>query len=73
MPSNAEEFDALQGFSDQLGAIIFKESDDIPDTVKAFFNAISSGSGASLDFLKVEVVEWLRANNMLANYVVRAR
>ena len=73
VPGSTEEFDAVQRCSDQLGAIRFIENDDVPATVKAFFNAISSGSGASLDFLKVEVVEWLRVNNMLANYVVRAR
>lgn len=73
VPGSAEEFDAVQGCSDQLGAISFIENENVPATVKAFFNATSSGSGASLDFLKTEVVDWLRANNMLANYVVRAR
>ena len=73
VPGSAEEFDVVQRCSDQLGAIRFVENDDVPATVKAFFNAISSGSGASLDFLKADVVDWLRENNMLANYVVRAR
>ena len=73
VPGSAEEFDVVQACSDQLGAIRFIENDNVPATVKAFFNATSSGSGASLDFLNAEVVGWLRANNMLANYVVRAR
>jgi hypothetical protein len=73
VPETAEQFDALQGCSDQLVSISFVENDDVPATVKAFFNATSSGSGASLDFLKVEVVDWLQKNNMLVNYVVRAR
>jgi hypothetical protein len=73
VPTSAEEFDDVQSCSDQLAAITFKENDDVPGPVKAFFNATSSGSGAGLDFLTAEVVEWLRTNNMLANYVVRAR
>ncbi len=73
VPASAEDFDDVQSCSDQLAAIKFQENDDVPGPVKAFFNATSSGSGASLDFLTPEVVEWLRVNNMLANYVVRAR
>lgn len=73
VPASIEEFDDVQSCSDQLAAITFKENDDVPGPVKAFFNATSSGSGAGLDFLTVEVVEWLRTNHMLANYVVRAR
>ena len=73
VPSSAEEFDLVHDCSDKLGAIRFVENDDVPGAVKAFFNATSSGSGANLDFLTVEVVDWLRTSNMLANYVVRAR
>lgn len=73
VPASAEDFDDVQSSSDQLAAITFKENDDVPGPVKAFFNATSSGSGADLVFLTAEVVEWLRANNMLTNYVVRAR
>jgi hypothetical protein len=73
VPASAEDFDDVQSCSDQLAAITFKENDAVPGPVKAFFNATSSGSGAGLDFLTVEVVEWLQTNNMLANYVVRAR
>jgi len=51
----------------------FVVNKDLPPPVKAFFNATSTGTGASLDFLTLEVIEWLRTNNMLANYVVRAR
>lgn len=73
VPSSAEELDLVHDCSDKLGAIHFVENDDVPGVVKAFFNATSSGSGANLDFLTAEVVDWLRTNNMLANYVVRAR
>ena len=73
MPASAEDFDDVDSCSDQLAAITFKENDAVPGPVKAFFNATSSGSGASLEFLTTEVVEWLRINHMLSNYVVRAR
>ena len=73
VPASAEDFDDVQSCSDQLAAITFKENDDVPGPVKAFFNATSSGSGAGLEFLTAEVVEWLRTNHMLTNYVVRAR
>ena len=73
VPGSAEDFDEVQSCSDQLAAIKFQENDDVPGPVKAFFNATSSGSGAGLSFLTAEVIEWLRTNNMLANYVVRAR
>ncbi len=73
VPASGEDFDDVQSCSDQLASISFKENDDVPGPVKAFFSATSSGSGARLDFLTAEVVEWLRTNNMLANYVVRAR
>jgi hypothetical protein len=73
VPASEDDFDDLQSCSDQLAAIKFQENDDVPGAVKAFFNATASGSGASLDFLTAEVVDWLRTNNMLVNYVVRAR
>ncbi len=73
VPASAEDFDDVQLCSDQLAAIKFQENDDVPGPVKAFFNETSSGFGASLNFLTPEVVDWLRTNNMLGNYVVRAR
>ena len=73
VPANSQEFEEVHSCSELLSAIIFQENDDVPGSVKAFFNATSSSSGANLDFLTQEVVDWLRANNMLANYVVRAR
>jgi hypothetical protein len=73
VPTTTDEFDKVHEWSNELGAIQFVENDDVPGPVKAFFNAISSGSGASLEFLTPEVVGWLRTKNMLVNYVVRAR
>lgn len=73
IPGNVEALREVLECSKDLADIKFVENDDVPLPVRAFFNATSLGSGASLDFLIPEVIEWLRTNNMLANYVVRAR
>jgi|AZIJ01.1.fsa_nt_gi hypothetical protein len=73
VPSSAEALREAHECSKELENIQFVENDEVPVPVRAFFNATSSAGGASLDFLTPEVIEWLRANNMLANYVIRAR
>lgn len=73
VPGTAEELDEVQACSRELSEIRFVENDDVPVAVREFFNATSSGSGANLDLLTPEVIEWLRTNNMLNNYAVRAR
>lgn len=73
VPSTVEELREVHECSEDLAAIKFVENVDVPVDVSAFFNATSSGGGAGIDLLTLEVIEWLRTNNMLANYVVRAR
>jgi hypothetical protein len=73
VPGTVEALHEVHACSKDLADIKFVENDDVPTSVKAFFNATSTGNGANLDFLTPEVIEWLRTNNMLANYVVRAR
>lgn len=73
VPASAEDLDGVQTCSKELSEIRFVENDDVPVAVREFFNATSSGSGANLDLLTPEVIGWLRANNMLNNYAVRAR
>jgi len=73
VPGTVEALREVHACSKDLAEIKFVENDDVPISVKAFFNATSTGSGANLDFLTPEVIEWLRTNNMLVNYVVRAR
>jgi hypothetical protein len=68
-PTSAENFQELQLLSQQLTAIKFQE--DVPDAVRTFLEALSTGAG--LHLLSAEVLEWLRDNGLLANYVVRAR
>ena len=70
MPQSAIEFNELKSISDQLSAISFSE-ENIPADVRRFFEA--TGFGASLNLLTNDVFEWLRNNDLLDRYVVRAR
>jgi len=69
IPQDACEFETLRSLSRQLAQIKFQE--DVPINVRKFFEATSAG--ASLDLLTNEVIDWLRKNNLLGSYVVRAR
>lgn len=73
LPNSAEDLKDVQNCSKELTDIRFIENDDVPMAVRAFFNATSTGNGANLDLLTTEVIDWLRTNNMLNNYAVRAR
>lgn len=70
IPKDDDEFIILGEVADQLAGIHFEEN-DIPDDVRRFFEA--TNAGASLELLTVEVIEWLRSNNLLNRYVVRAK
>lgn len=70
IPKDAEEFKALRIISEQLAEIKFEDK-NIPDDVRKFFEA--TNTGASLELLTSEVIEWLRSNNFLNRYVVRAK
>lgn len=70
IPKDDDEFIHLGEISTQLSEIKFEE-ENIPDDVRKFFEATSTG--ASLDLLTVEVIDWLRSNNLLSRYVVRAK
>lgn len=73
LPISAEDLKDVQNCSKELTEIRFIENDDVPMAVRAFFNATSTGNGANLDLLTTEVIDWLRTNNMLNNFAVRAR
>lgn len=73
LPRNAIDLQNAQEISKQLSEIRFIENDDVPVSVRQFFNATSSGTGANLEFLTVEVMDWLRLNAMLDKFAIRAR
>jgi len=68
-PVDSDDFDTLRLLSNQLTEIVFQE--DVPDDVKKFLDATSSG--AALDLLTPDVLKWLRENELLGNYTVRAK
>lgn len=68
-PTSAEEFLKLRLLSQQLAKIEFQEN--VPEAVRMFLEASSAGAG--LHLLTAEVLTWLHDNNLLANFVVRAR
>jgi hypothetical protein len=68
-PNSSEEFMEMRDSSNKLSEIEFQE--DIPDSVRKFLEATKRG--ASLEFLTPEVIEWLRSNDSLDSYIVRAR
>jgi hypothetical protein len=68
-PTSAEDFQKLHLLSQQLAAIKFQE--DVPEAVRKFLEALSTGAG--LHLLTPDVLTWLQENGLLANYVVRAR
>lgn len=67
-PVDSAAFNSLRLLSKELTEIIFQ--DDVPDDVKTFLDATSSG--AELDLLTPGVLKWLRDNELLSNYIVRA-
>jgi hypothetical protein len=67
--STAQELDEVHRCSEALTNITFVE--DVPKAVELFINAVPSGAG--LELLTAEVIEWLRAQGLLGSFVVRAR
>jgi hypothetical protein len=72
IPRNDEEFENLVNISKQLDEINFQVGEDVPQSVIKFFNAIKI-TGASLELLNAEVLDWLKENNLLNNYTVRVK
>ena len=71
VPSQTETLQEVQKWSNELSQIRFVEHNDVPVSVREFFNATSIG--ANLDLLTADVIAWLRANDMLDKFCVRAR
>jgi hypothetical protein len=73
IPSNAEILEEVHRCSDELGKIQFVDNENVPAAVKRFFDAVATSSGASLELLTTEVIDWLHENELLGNYFARAR
>lgn len=71
IPANCEAIQEVRRNSEELAKIKFDES--VPEEVGNFFEAVASNTGASLELLTPTVFKWLRDNNLLGNYVARAR
>lgn len=69
IPKDDDEFQNLRMMSEKLAQIKFQE--DVPDDVRKFFEATNTGAG--LELLTIEVIDWLRGNNLLGSYIVRAK
>ena len=73
VPTTRTDLENIKNWSIELSEIKFIQNDALPKAVREFFSAISSGRGANLDLLTKEVLDWLRTNNMLNNYSVKAK
>jgi hypothetical protein len=69
IPETVGEFNTLKALSIELATVKFQEK--VPEAVRKFFEATSTGAG--LDLLTDEVIDWLRTHNLLSSYVVRAK
>ena len=68
-PITTEVLDDIETIGSSLHEIIKKVDFDVPDEVKNFFNGIENG-GADLSLLNETVVNYLRENNMLADFKI---
>ncbi len=71
IPESQAEFDRVHHCSDALAKISFDEN--VPTDVAKFFAATASNTGASLELLTSDALQWLRQHGLLGKYVVRAR
>jgi len=71
IPTTPEALARLREHSLQLCGMRFET--DVPDDVRAFFEAVATPFGATLNHLTDSVIAWLKNNGHFDTYVVRAR
>ena len=71
IPSDTRAIEEIQQHSSALEKIKFDEN--VPAEVAKFLQATQTDTGAGLELLTYTVLEWLRSNESLDEYVVRAR
>jgi len=69
IPEADEDFIAIKNLVKNISEIKFQEN--IPENVKKFFE--QTNIGASLEYLTEDVMKWLRENDLLSSFVVRAK
>lgn len=68
-PITTEVLNDIETIGSNLQEIIKKVDFDVPDEVKNFFNGIENG-GADLNLLNETVINYLRENNMIADFKI---
>ena len=71
IPENQEVFQKIHSLVKQLSEISMAFKEDVPEDVKKFFDQTTFG--ASLDYLTEDVMVWLRENDLLSSFVVKAK
>lgn len=69
IPEDEKDFITIKNLVKKISEIKFQEN--IPENVKKFFDQTTFG--ASLEYLTADVMVWLRENDLLSSFVVRAR
>lgn len=72
-PNDGSMIDEVKRLAKQLESVAHAFNFDVPDSVKAFLEAVQSVAGAPLDLLTPEVVDWLKTNHSFDAYRISAR
>lgn len=70
-PATKEQLEQLRACSRELETIKFQR--DVPENIRRFFDAAATSSGFELEQLTKPVLDWLRDNQLIGNYIVRKR
>ncbi|REE06567.1 hypothetical protein B0G71_8247 [Paraburkholderia sp. BL27I4N3] len=73
IPLTVEALNEVRECSDNLSQITFVEVEDMPDSVRRFFDASATSAGAGLALFTDEVKGWLQDHDLIGSYVVRAK
>lgn len=71
IPDSPEIFQKIHSLVKELSEISMTFKEDVPENVKKFFDQTTFG--ASLDYLTEDVMVWLRENDMLSSFIVKAK
>ncbi len=71
IPDSLEIFQKIHSLVKELSEISMAFKENVPENVKKFFDQTTFG--ASLDYLTDDVMVWLRENDMLSSFIVKAK